>query len=337
MGARYTRLFNSGGWQNEFRATAASSLRAYWFTDTRVTMTRRPFGANNSARDRFAILAYAKTRNLPRLPYYGIGPNTNTGDRADFAMNNQSVGAILSNPLSSWLAVGGTFENVWTSVNGFTDPEIISIDRRYNERSAPGLVRQPTILHSEVFLRPHYGSTPPYMLDYRIGYHWFHDTGTGEYSFSRFVADLQHNLYPERPAGQIRRDSLLNLRAYLSTSNTGRGNRVPFYFQETLGGSDINGNPTLRGYRDYRFRGPHAVLFQAEYSRRIWGPIGALAFYDAGTVATRRADLALTNLRHSFGGGLALYLADKIVFRAYVGLGSGEGVHPYFVIPPGLL
>ena len=30
---------------------------------------------------------------------------------------------------------------------------------------------------------------------------------------------------------------------------------VPFYFQPTLGGSDINGQRLLSGYDDYRFRG----------------------------------------------------------------------------------
>lgn len=338
VGGRYTKLFNTrGGWQNQLQASSASSLRAFWFTDAKFTMTHRPFGANNSARDRFAIRTFVKTRNLPRLPYYGIGPNTSTGNRADYNMNNQDVGVTLSNPLSGWLAVGGTFESIWSQVGGIADPSITSIERRYNESTAPGLARQPTMLHRELYVRPHYGSTPPYMLDYRVGFNWYHDTGSGQYSFSRLVADLQHNIYPERPGGVIRRDSLLNLRAYLSTSFTNNGNTVPFYFQETLGGSDINGYPTLRGFRDYRFRGPNAVLFQGEYSRRIWGPVGALAFYDAGTVGRTRSDLSLTNLRHSFGGGLALYLADKVVFRAYVGLGSGEGVHPYFGIPPGLI
>ena len=323
MGLRYTQLFNKGAWQNDFSVTGASSIRAFWFTDAKLTMTRRPFGVNNTARDRFAVRAFVKTRNLPQLPYYGIGPNTSITNRVDYEWNDQQVGATVSNPLSGWLAVGGTLESIWTQVNGISN--------------APGATQQPTMLHSEVFVRPHFGSTPPYVVDYKIGYNWYHDTGTGIYSFSRFITDLNHNLYLERPGGTIRRDSVLNLRAYFSTSMTSGGNRVPFYFQETLGGSDVYGNAALRGFRDYRFRGPHVVLFQAEYSRRIWGPIGALAFYDAGTVGVQRSDLDLTNLRHSFGGGLALYLADKIVFKAYIGLGSGEGRHPYFGVPPGVL
>lgn len=337
IGGRYTKLFNKGAWQNEFTAAGASSIRAFWFTDTKVTMTRRPFGANNSARDRFAIQAFVKTRNMPYLPYYGIGPNTSLGNRAYYAMNNQDVGVTVSNPLSSWLAVGGTIDSIGSQVDDPRKDSLIALRQIYTGSQSIGLIYQPVMLHSEVFVRPHIGARPPYVLDYRVGFNWFHDTNTGQYSFSRLTANLQHNLFLERPGGVIRRDSLLNLRAYYSTSFTSANRSVPFYFMETLGGSDINGLPTLRGFKDFRFRGPHLILFQGEYSRRIWGPIGLMGFYDAGTVGVRRSDLELTNLRHSYGGGLAFYLADKVVFRAFVGLGSGEGRHPYFGIPPGLL
>jgi hypothetical protein len=337
MGARYTHLFNSGEWQRQLSITAASSLRAFWFTDTTLTLTHPALGSWNTARDRLGLHLYAKTRNLPQLPYYGIGPSTNTGNRADYRMNNQSVGADVSNPLSSWLAVGGRFETVWTQLNGTFDPDVTPIQAKYNETSAPGLLRQPTMLHTEVYLRPHHPSITPYFLDYKIGYNFYHDTGGGQFSFQRFVADVRHNVYPERSFGQIRRDSILSLRAYLSTAHTSSGSVVPFYYQETLGGSDINGEPTLRGYRDYRFRGPDILLFQAEYNRRLWGPLGGLVFYDAGTVETKFSNLDINRLRQSFGFGISLFLADKIWFKAYVGLGGGEGRHTYFVIPPGLL
>jgi hypothetical protein len=29
------------------------------------------------------------------------------------------------------------------------------------------------------------------------------------------------------------------------------------------------------------------LLFQVQYDRRLWGPLGALAFYDTGQVAAR--------------------------------------------------
>jgi len=39
------------------------------------------------------------------------------------------------------------------------------------------------------------------------------------------------------------------------------------------------------------------------------------------------------HMRQSFGFGLSFWAAEKQWFKIYVGLGSGEGVHPYFGIP----
>ena len=62
----------------------------------------------------------------------------------------------------------------------------------------------------------------------------------------------------------------LNLLATVVASYTGANGQVPFYFDQTLGGADINGDDTLRGYADYRFRAPSSVLFQLEYRRVLW-------------------------------------------------------------------
>jgi hypothetical protein len=61
--------------------------------------------------------------------------------------------------------------------------------------------------------------------------------------------------------------------------------------------------------------------------------LGLLAAYDAGKVASQRSDLDFSNMRQSFGGGIALYLGKDVIFRMAVALGGGEGTHPYFVIP----
>jgi hypothetical protein len=34
-------------------------------------------------------------------------------------------------------------------------------------------------------------------------------------------------------------------------------------------------------------------------------------------------------MRHSFGFGLTFWSGEKVWFRAYVGLGSGEGLHNF--------
>jgi hypothetical protein len=59
----------------------------------------------------------------------------------------------------------------------------------------------------------------------------------------------------------------------------------PFYFQPTLGGTDIDGVDTLCGLVDYRLRAPDRILLQAEFYHNIQGPIGIYGFYDLGKVA----------------------------------------------------
>jgi len=105
---------------------------------------------------------------------------------------------------------------------------------------------------------------------------------------------------------------------------------VPFYLDETLGGADIYGNDTLRGFVDYRFRGPSRMLFQAEFRHRVWGPFGLYTFADSGKVAQTSSDLAFEHMRHDYGIGMYISATNRIVLRAYLGFGSGEGIRPNF-------
>ena len=52
--------------------------------------------------------------------------------------------------------------------------------------------------------------------------------------------------------------------------------------------------------------------------------------YDAGKVAQDRSDLDFSGMHQSFGGGVSIYLGKDVVFKMAVGLGGGEGTHPYF-------
>ena len=335
VGLNLTLDSPKGNWQRQFTVNGAISFRDFWTAETKFTLAHPKFGGEwNTARDAFATHLYIRARDLPRMPFYGLGPNSSEANLVDFSERDAFVGADVVNPLASWIGVGAKLEGIFPDVNGVHSPTVRSVDQYYTEASAPGLTQQPVFVHPEIFL--HFHHADPVEFDYHIGYSFFEDTGTGHYSFRRFRADLHHNIYPERSGGIPKRDSVLSLRGLLSMSDASAGNAIPFYLQETLGGSDINGDPTLRGFRDYRFRGPDLLLIQVQYERRIWNMLGVLAFYDTGKVATRKSDLDFTDLRHSFGVGMNVWAGAKVVFRAYVGLGSGEGAHPYFGIPAGL-
>jgi hypothetical protein len=328
------KLDSPGTWHNTFTINGAISVRDFWSAEMKETLTHRKFGDWNTARDSFAAHVYVRARDLPIMPFYGIGPNTSKSDLVDFSERDTFAGIDATNPLSSWIGIGGTIEGIFPDVNGVHSAGVRSIDQFYTEATAPGLATQPKFLHSEIFLHPHHAD--PLEFDYHIGYNFFTDMDTGHYSFRRFRADLRHNIYPERNKGRPKRTSVLSIRALLSLSDQSAANAIPFYLQETLGGSDINGDAMLRGFADYRFRAPNLVMIQTQYERQVWKWFGVLAFYDTGQVAVRKSDLSFSDFRHSFGFGLNLWSAEKVVFRAYVGLGSGEGLHQFYGLAPGL-
>lgn len=118
----------------------------------------------------------------------------------------------------------------------------------------------------------------------------------------------------------------LSVRPRLVLSDAGTG-VVPFYFQPTLGGSDIESRVTLRGFNDYRFRAPDAAMVSVDYNVPVFNPIGALLFYDIGNVGNSIGDLSFTHARQDAGMGATLRLQQNVVAQIYLAFGAGHGSH----------
>ena len=84
------------------------------------------------------------------------------------------------------------------------------------------------------------------------------------------------------------------------------GNLVPFYFQPTLAGVDINGRSSLSSYQEFRFRAPNIMFFQQGPEHSIWGALGFSLMADEGKVALKCGDLGSNPWLHSFSAGLTL-------------------------------
>ncbi len=93
----------------------------------------------------------------------------------------------------------------------------------------------------------------------------------------------------------------------------------------------LGGNDSLRGFRDYRFRGPHALLLQGEYRFEIWSGLDGALFYDAGKVAMRGSDLDLRNLESDYGFGVRFNTDNGVVARVDAAFGSRDGKHVWIV------
>jgi hypothetical protein len=355
LGVMYAQPLPIHDWTgSNLTMDAGSSLRQFWFADSTLSFFHRKWGGDwNTARDTNRFRAYAHAQGLPLMPFYGIGPNTSRSGLVDFGERQVSAGIDAFVPLKSWLAVGAALEYLAPEINGISDPTVRSIENFYSEDTAPGLEHQPGFTHLRVFAQPR--------RDWKwtktrsqVGYDFYKGTDTQHYTFHKFRADFLQTIYPERQTeptaggtatrSQPKYDSVLYIFGRFTTEQTATGNAVPFYLQETIGGSDIDNIATLRGFQDYRFRAPNLFVIQTQYERRLLpaaksdststvrkvaGALGVMGFYDAGEVAVKASDLSFSNLRQSFGFGLTFWSGERVWFRAYVGLGSGEGLHNF--------
>ena len=333
IGAHYVKDFSHDPWEREFRATALVTIRAFSMQELQLRFAHDSFTPFGETADKFNMHLYVRNRDLRKMPFYGLGPQPNFASQALFRERDTLAGADATDPLVSWLAIGGRIETLWHDASDPTNsPNAQRISLLYP--GTPGLATQPNLMHYEMFLRPHYPAQPPFNFDYRISYGYYHDHDTGLYSFRRLTVNAYNNIYPFHLSdGSVNGDRFLTLHGLLTESDASANHFVPFYLQPTLGGSDANGDPTLRGYKDYTFRGPNALLFQVEYNHRFYKYLGGFVFYDAGKVALRRSDIDFTNLRQSYGFGVSFWMNDLVLFKIYVGLGSGQGVHPFFGVP----
>ena len=120
----------------------------------------------------------------------------------------------------------------------------------------------------------------------------------------------------------------IGLRFFLSTSLVPSGNVVPFYFQPTLGGSDINGNPSLASYQDYRFRAPDVMFLRQSFEHSLGSlPLGVVLIADEGKVALNGGDLGSTPWLHSFSAGLTLRAGGFPQVFLLFSWGGKEGTH----------
>ena len=189
-------------------------------------------------------------------------------------------------------------------------------------------------------------------LDYLGKFQQFFAPSNSHNSFLRWTVDLNHTFYlygytstaPKSTAGSgpdecgpaaekcpdphtRNRNGSIGVRLMLSESMTSGTSVVPFYFQQTLGGSDINSALALSSYQDYRFRAPNLLLLQENFEHSIWGPFGLKFIADEGRVALTRGDIGFSHLKHSFAGGLTLRAGGFPMVSLMFAWGGSEGHH----------
>ncbi len=374
LGGAFVTGRNTETWRLKWNADAVASPTGAWRggvymkavfvkTKTRTVGTGRSTGGpspGTATAEQPVINVYEQSTSLPKLDFYGLGPDSVRGDRAAFGMTQHVVGGStvwsLRRARGLNLAFLGEGNGRWTSIRSSSDHSAPAIALRFNNASAPGLDNQPAVLQlSEgIRIRPILGPDA-IRLDYSVRYKQF--VGAG---FQRWIVDLQHEipLYhhvdtidPRRSADQKgpddcgstcesftrNREGAINLRAYASRSVVASGGFVPFYYQETVGGSNLSGERMLASYDDYRFRGPHVLMFQESIEHSLGKlPIGLLLFGEQGSVFRQEQMFALGSLRGTFGAGLTIRAGGfPLVFLSWAT--GKEGRHVAFSVNASLL
>ncbi|HEX3184694.1 MAG TPA: hypothetical protein VHQ94_07850 [Pyrinomonadaceae bacterium] len=313
-------------WQTHFDADAIFTIRKYWQITGALNLLKTKSRFTPRFGDNLEINVYGQVKDMQRLDYFGIGPETDRRDLAEYHLRESVIGADIATPVSGWLDIGGAVEGIWPRLTTITDPTVRSVNAAYNDATAPGLLSDPSYIRVAGYLSLHTGGEPEQRrLAYDFFYNVFNDVSDSALSFRRFDADLKHKF-------RLGDKSEIRFRARLSSADTSPGQRVPFYLLETLGGSNIRNDDTLRGFGDYRFRDQSYALFQTDFMTELHGPLKLIVFYDTGKVAPSFSRLDEGRLRHTYGAGIVVIprQLDKILFRFYVALGSGEGSHTFF-------
>jgi hypothetical protein len=299
---------------------------------------------------------YAQATSLNKITFFGLGPDTTEAGRTFFGMTETIVGGNVVKPFSGHLnaslfgEMNGRFVSIRES-NGQNSP---SISQLYNEATAPGLTTQPGTfqLGEGIRIRPVFDKDLV-RLNYSAAYQQYF--ATDNFTFQRLTIDLDHQYalhsktrlneprasngpdacaidpvsHPECPKPYVRNfEGSVGFRFFTALSMTPGGNVVPFYFQPTLGGSDINGNSSLSSYQDYRFRAPDVMFLRENFEHSIWNlPIGFTLMADEGKVALTRGGIGSSPWIHSFSTGLTLRAGGFPQVYLLFSWGGNEGTH----------
>jgi hypothetical protein len=303
---------------------------------------------------------YAQTISLNKLFYFGEGNDTKLLGKTVFGMSETIIGVNAIKPVYEWssiralnLSLFGEINGRFVNLRGNHDESSPSIELLYDNTTAPGLSDQPGFLQMTEGVRIKPVIADRLQLNYMANFQQYFAPSNSDDSFLRWTADLNHTFYlygytksaakstdgvgPDECAPgagacpTVSRSRNLNgsigVRLLISESITSGTSVVPFYFQPTLGGSDINGAPALPSYQDYRFRAPNVLLLQEKFEHSIWGPLGFSFNADQGKVALTRGDIGFDHLKHSFATGLTLRAGGFPMVYLLYAWGGSEGQH----------
>lgn len=363
-------------WRLNWDGDAAISSNASWRAG--VYMTARytrippvkvvpglaPAGTEDLRPPTWVFTAYAQTESLNKLSFYGFGTDSSRSALTHYGQRETIAGGTAALPfwnrqhLSFFVEANARVINLRPDRNDGAP----SVELVYTPAALPGLQFQTASFGQfgeGLRFTPSWKNR--FALNYSASIQEFESPGSNS-SFNRMVLDLGHeySLYGHtrtapvvngpntcsadrgdacpKPSLTNNLEGSISFRFLLTESYVNSNNTVPFYFQPTLGGSDINGNNALPSYADYRFRGPNLMLFRETFEHSLGKlPAGFIFMADQGTVSTLHGGLSTGNLLHSFGAGVTLRAGGFPVLSVMFAWGGKEGTHTLAQVNSSLL
>jgi hypothetical protein len=297
-----------------FRASARGSLRRYYMLESGLDMPALAGG-------RLFLHIDAQRRGFPHVDYYGPGPESAKTGRSAFLLEDTSFQTTAGIRPVNRARLGVIGRYLLVNIGPSDDAEIGQAARIYSERTTPGLDIQSNFLESSAFAQYDWRDNPGgprrggnYLARYSI----YSDIDQRRYSFNRAEFDVQQYF----PFFNERR--VIALRGHVVGTEARAGNRVPFYLQPTLGGSE-----ELRGFRAFRFYDNSAVHLTAEYRWEVFSGLDMALFADAGNVFADWRDISFRTLKTAYGFGFRANARNVVFMRIDTGF-SSEGFQVWF-------
>lgn len=318
-----------------------------WFhnAEARITINRywSLMGETGRQTQRSRVGIFGQIRDMNRLDFFGIGPNSRRVNRTDFRLRETSTGArgwIRATPA---IRLGGIAQIYSPQLGSGHSARVRSIERFFSPDTVPGFNADPVFARYRGYAEFVYPvlADPDrpdkeyrgYQGTYQLAVETVRDTDAGDHNFHRWETEVQERFAGFKPGHRFTIHGLMAV--------TNEKANVPFYLQYTLGGggglSAFRANTigtdgttaTLRGYQNYRFRDKDIVLMQGEYRVPVHKAVDATVFVDAGQVAP-----TVSRLFRAWKGGTGFSVSymrkGAALARLDVGYGSGEGVHLFW-------
>jgi|tagenome__1003787_1003787.scaffolds.fasta_scaffold20774290_2 hypothetical protein len=252
-------------------------------------------------------------REATAVNFFGVGAATTEDQLTNYGFTQPYLSATLDVfPTRRLFLVGGGMEvSQWRQGEGSGSSP--SIDQKYTPQTLPGLGAQPVYLHTQATIGVDSRTSPGYTR--RGGYYGVtvHDYTDKDGAFGFDQVDytaIQH-------IPLLREAWVLAFRAYAQTTYDKSGQIIPFFMMPSFsGGSD------LRAYASWRLRDLNSLLLQGEWRATVNRFLEMAVFYDAGTVAARRNDLSIHDMKTDYGFGVRLHGAIATPLRIEVAKGS---------------